>query len=137
MAKDLYHDNVKAALIADGWHITDDPYAIRIDDVGDEIDFGAEPIIAAEKEEQSIAVEVKNFMGPSLVNEFHKAMGQFNDYTVALELSDPKRRLFLAIPELAWKRFFQKPIIQQSLQRIGARVIVYDPQNNIITQWIK
>jgi hypothetical protein len=137
MAKDFYHDNVRQALEKDGWRITHDPYPLKVDDVGYEIDFGAEPIIAAEKDEQKIAIEVKSFLGPSTVNEFHKAVGQFNDYYVALEIRDPNRVLFLAIPKVTWFRFFQKNLIQKSLARIQAKIIVYDPVKNEIVEWIK
>jgi hypothetical protein len=137
MAKDFYHDNVRQALEKDGWRITHDPYPLKVEDVGYEIDFGAEPIIAAEKDEQKIAIEVKSFLGPSTVNEFHKAVGQFNDYYVALEIRDPTRVLFLAIPKIIWFRFFQKNLIQKSLARIQAKVVVYDPEKNEIVQWIK
>ncbi|HAO51011.1 MAG TPA: fatty-acid oxidation protein subunit alpha [Runella sp.] len=117
MAKDFYHDNVRIALEKDNWLITHDPYAIKIDEVGYEIDLGAELLIAAEKDNARIAVEVKSFVGPSTINEFHKAVGQFNDYYVALEIQDPERVLFLAIPEEVWLRFFQKRVIQKSLER--------------------
>jgi XisH protein len=137
MARDFYHNNVRIALEKDGWRITHDPYPVRVDDVGYEIDFGAEPLLAAEKAEEKIAVEVKSFVGPSTVNEFHKAMGQFNDYFVALEIQDPNRILFLAIPEDIWSRFFQKRVIQKSLERIGAKVVIYNPDTNNIIQWIK
>ena len=137
MAKDFYHDNVREALEKDGWRITDDPYPLKVDDVSYEIDFGAEPLIAAEKGGMTIAVEVKSFVGPSTVNEFHKAVGQFNDYYVALEIKDPSRVLFLAIPNIIWLRFFQKPLIQKSLARIQAKVIVYNPSKNEIVEWIK
>ncbi len=137
MAKDFYHENVKEALKKDGWLITHDPYPMKVDDIGYEIDFGAEPLIAAEKEETKIAVEVKSFVGPSTVNEFHKAVGQFNDYYVALEINDPNRVLFLAIPEGIWFRFFQKPVIQKSLDRIQAKIVVYNQHKNEIVQWIK
>ncbi|MCU0338580.1 MAG: XisH family protein [Spirosomaceae bacterium] len=137
MAKDFYHENVRLALEKDGWIITHDPYPLKVDDVGYEIDFGAEPLIAAQKDETTIAVEVKSFIAPSTVNEFHKAVGQFNDYYVALEVKDPQRTLFLAIPEDIWMRFFLKPIIQKSLARIQAKVIVYNPFKNEIVQWIK
>ena len=110
---------------------------MEIEDVTYHIDFGAEPLIAAEKDEMTIAVEVKSFVGPSTVNEFHKAVGQFNDYYVALEMEDPERVLFLAIPEDIWFRFFQKRLIQKSLQRIQAKVIIYNPDNNDIVEWIK
>lgn len=136
MAKDFYHKNVFEALEKDGWRITHDPYPINVDDVGYEIDFGAEPLIAAEKGGTKIAVEVKSFVGPSTINEFHRAVGQFNDYYVALEIQDPERVLFLAIPEDIWLRFFQKRVIQLSLARIKAKVLVYDPFINTIVQWI-
>ena len=137
MAKDFYHNNVKEALIKDGWVITHDPYTVKVDEVGYEIDFGAEPLIAAEKEEKRIAVEVKSFVGPSAINEFHRAVGQFNDYYVVLEDQEPERVLFLAIPNDVWNRFFQKPIIQKSLKRIDAKIVVYNPVTNEIISWIK
>lgn len=137
MTKDFYHDNVRIALEKDNWLITHDPYAIKVDEVGYEIDLGAEPLIAAEKDNARIAVEVKSFVGPSTINEFHKAVGQFNDYYVALEIQDPERVLFLAIPEEVWLRFFQKRVIQKSLERIRAKIVVYNPDENRIVEWIK
>ena len=136
MAKDFYHKNVFQALEKDGWRITHDPYPLNVDDVGYEIDFGAEPLIAAEKGGIKIAIEVKSFVGPSTINEFHRAVGQFNDYYVALEIQEPDRVLFLAIPEDIWLRFFLKRVIQLSLARIKAKVLVYDPFINTVVQWI-
>ncbi len=98
--------------------------------------IGAEQLIGAEKEGIKIAVEVKSFVGASAINEFHKAVGQFNHYYVALEMEAPNRTLFLAIPQDIWLKFFQKQIIQKSLKRIAAKVIVYNPKNNEIVQWI-
>ncbi len=49
MVKDFYHDNVRQALESDGWRITHDPYSVKVDEVGYEIDFAAEPLLAAEK----------------------------------------------------------------------------------------
>ena len=137
MAKDFYHKNVREALEKDGWVITHDPYPVRVEDIGYEIDFGAEPLIAAEKDQFLIAIEVKSFIGPSTINEFHKAVGQFNDYYVALEIQDPNRVLFLAIPEDIWLRFFQQHVIQKSLERISAKILVYNPFTNTLVKWIK
>ena len=135
MARDLYQNNVRQALEKDGWHITHDPYPVRIEDVGYEIDLGAEMLITAQKDSHKIAVEIKSFAGPSTINEFHKAVGQFNDYYVALLIQEPERVLYLAVPEDIWNRFFQKVVIQKSLERIGAKIIVYNPTQNIITAW--
>lgn len=62
MAKDLFHDVVKTALIKDGWHITDDPFFMKVGGVDFFIDLGAEKIIAAERDNQKIAVEIKSFI---------------------------------------------------------------------------
>ncbi|MCF8246513.1 MAG: XisH family protein [Saprospiraceae bacterium] len=136
MAKDLYHEKFRIALEKDGWTITHDPYPLRVGRIGYEVDFGAEKLLAAEKGNAKIAVELKSFSGPSDVNEFHRAVGQFNDYFVALEVVEPNRVLFLGIPEDVWKDFFQEPIIQKSLERIQAKLVVYNPFSEIILSWI-
>ena len=87
MARDLYQNNVRQALEKDGWHITHDPYPVRIEDVGYEIDLGAEMLITAQKDSHKIAVEIKSFAGPSTINEFHKVVGQFNSVVVAVIMS--------------------------------------------------
>lgn len=51
MAKDIYHQIVKEALIKDGWTITDDPYLIpRSNKKPYEVDLGSEKFIAAERD---------------------------------------------------------------------------------------
>ena len=49
------------------------------------VDLGAEKIIAAERDGEKIAVEIKIFIGSSNIYEFHTAIGQFINYRVALE----------------------------------------------------
>lgn len=80
---------------------------------------------------------MKSFTGPSDINEFHRAMGQFNDYYVVLEEVEPERLLFLAIPEEIWIGFFQERAIQRAVERIGAKIIVYSPIEMTIKLWIK
>lgn len=68
MAKDLYHETVKTALVKEGWLITHDPLYLadepaRIDY---EIDLGAEKLIVAERGPEKIAVEVKSFLRASI-----------------------------------------------------------------------
>ena len=83
-----------------------------------------------------IAIELKSFNGPSNINEFHKAVGQFNDYFVILEMLDPVRVLYLAVPEKTWNTFFQEIVIQKAIQRIQAKIIVYNPSTEKIVKWI-
>lgn len=72
-AKDTFHDAVKNALIKDGWTITDDPLYLSFGGVDLYVDLGAEKLIAAQKDEQKIAVEIKSFMQTSFTYEFHAA----------------------------------------------------------------
>ena len=93
-AKDAYHDTVKAALQKDGWTITHDPLVLELSSGRLEIDLGAEQLIAAQRSDVQIAVEIKSFLAPSLTSEFHLALGQFLNYRVALRLKEPNRVLF-------------------------------------------
>jgi hypothetical protein len=77
-AKDLYHDTVKTALEKDGWTVTDDPLRLKIGTRNAAIDLGAEKLIAAERGSEKIAVEVKSFIGASLLNDLEKAWGSFS-----------------------------------------------------------
>ena len=62
MAKDIFHDAVKTALVKEGWQITHDPYAFELGEVSFRIDLGAERVIAAERGDEKIAVEIKTFV---------------------------------------------------------------------------
>ncbi|HMQ50217.1 MAG TPA: element excision factor XisH family protein [Saprospiraceae bacterium] len=64
MAKGKYHHIVREALESDGWVITHDPFKIMVGRRKGYIDLGAE-LIAAEKKELKIAVEIKSFLGAS------------------------------------------------------------------------
>jgi len=79
-AKDKYHEHVKEALIKDGWEITHDPYIMKFGEEDEEeqlkVDLGATKVIAAEKENQKIAVEVKSFLNESVMYDYHSALGQ-------------------------------------------------------------
>jgi hypothetical protein len=134
---DLYHNLVKSALQQEGWIITHDPYRMKIEDVKYEIDLGAEMLIGAEKDGVKIAVEIKSFLEQSTVHAFHIAIGQFLDYLVALEEIEPERELYLAVPETIYESFFTKKIIQKTLQRATAKIIVYDVEYQTIIKWIR
>jgi XisH protein len=136
MAKDRFHDVVKIALEKGGWRITADPYEISIDDVDFEIDLAAETLLAAELDNQKIAVEVKSFLSPSNVSEFHTALGQFLNYRDALEKIEPDRQLFLAVRELVYDGFFQRRFIISAIERYQLRLVIYDPLQEVITRWL-
>ncbi len=70
MAKDIYHDTVRTALEKDGWTITDDPLTLRIGLRDVFVDLGAQKLLAAEREGQKIAVEIKSFVSQSPVKDW-------------------------------------------------------------------
>src|SRR5437667_2011848 len=95
--RDKLHDEARRALENDGWTITDDPLVVRFGDTFGEIDLGAERLLGAEKGGKRIAVEVKSFLGTSMLSEFHTALGQYLNYREALARHQPGRRLYLAV----------------------------------------
>lgn len=138
MAKDLFHNVVKRALQKDGWKITHDPYPLRYGVADIYIDLAATEAIAAEKEGRKIAVEVKSFLGASTISDFHIALGQFLNYRIALEVSDePDRVLYLAIPTDAYQLFFRFEPASTAIKRYHVRLILYQPNEEVIAQWIE
>ena len=98
-AKDLYHDAVKNALINDGWIITADPYIIKYEDAELYADLSAEKPIAAERQDQKIVVEIKSFVGKSMMYDFHNALGQYIVYRNLIQLTEPEYIIYLAIDQ--------------------------------------
>ncbi|MCO6489856.1 MAG: XisH family protein [Phaeodactylibacter sp.] len=137
MSRDFFHDAVVRALEKEGWAITDDPLFFRVGGVDFKIDLGAERVIGAEKNEEKIAVEIKTFIGQSVVSAFHLAIGQYENYLFALEEIKSDRMLYLAVPESIWDDFFQRPFVEKVIQVKKVNVIVYDPTKEEILKWIK
>jgi hypothetical protein len=135
MAKDIFHDIVKTALQKNGWIITHDPYELRVGGVEMYIDLGAEQLIAAERDQTKIAVEIKSFIAPSSISEFHSAHGQFLDYRYALEEEEPERSLYLAVPIKTYRTFFSLRFIQTVIRRSQISLVIYDPDQEDIVQW--
>ena len=135
MAKDLYHEQVKRGLLKEGWTITHDPYPIKIGNVRLFIDLGAERVIAAEKGNEKIVVEIKSFSGDSPVAAFHEALGQYENYLIALEDKEPDRLLFLAVPTAIYDGFFQEPFIQKVVGRKNIKLIIYSTTDEPVLRW--
>lgn len=137
-AKDIFHDKVKNALIKDGWTITADPYKLKWDE--DEnlyVDLAAEKVLAAEKGNEKIAVEIKTFIGKSTMFDLHLAVGQFLVYQIALEEREPDRSLFLAVPIEILKDIFLKPKARKLSEKVDLKIIGFDIEKEVIAQWMK
>ncbi len=135
---DLYHEDVREALIKDGWTITHDPLTIPgLGDSDYHIDLGAERLIGAEKAGEKIAVEIKSFVGKSFVSAFHNALGQFNNYQVALERKEPDRALYMAVPETFYINYFNNYHMKRVMERFDLKIIAFNVDNQNIVEWKK
>jgi hypothetical protein len=135
-AKDTFHNIVKHALIKDHWTITADPLYIRIEAIQMYIDLGAEKLISADKDNQKIAVEIKSFLQNSTLTEFYQALGQFLSYKQALEIEEPERKLYLAVPLDTYDEFFKQRFVQDIIQRYLINLLIYKPETEELLQWI-
>ena len=135
-ARDIFHHAVIHALERDGWKITHDPYLIYYELGKMYIDLGAEKVLAAEKKNQKIAVEIKSFIQTAAVSEFHTALGQFINYRTILQESEPDRTLYLAIPDDTYHSLFQTRFVQKIMKNYKLKLIIYKPTEEIIEQWI-
>jgi hypothetical protein len=136
MSQDLYHQVVRNALEKENWNITDDPLYIRFLDADLKIDIGAERMIAAEKGNEKIAVEIKTFLRSSLLSEFHKAVGQYLDYEIALKYKDPDRVLYLAVPIEAYEAFFLTQFGKFATAHHRLNLVIYQPESEVILEWL-
>ena len=135
-ALDKYHGVVRRALEKDGWTITDDQMTVFYGRRRVIIDLGAEKLLAAEKENQKIAVEIKTFGSLSPMTDLERAIGQFGLYSSVLAQVEPDRLLFVAVPLHIYQTLFQEPVGQIVLRDLMNRVIVYAADAEEIDEWI-
>jgi len=135
-AKDIYHDTVKKALIKDGWVITHDPLRLQWGPKDMYVDLGAEQLLAAEKAGRKIAVEIKSFIGPSELEDLKMALGQFVLYRTIMRETEPDRELYLAVRQATFIALFDEPVGRLLLESEHIRLIVFDPQTEVIVKWI-
>jgi XisH protein len=135
--RDKVHDIVKDALVREGWTITHDPLVVKIGRKSGEIDLGAERVLAAERGNETIAVEIKSFIGSSTLTEFYRALGQFNLYGRALKNQFPERILYLALPLATYEELSDDIFDFQEFEDLRQRFIIFEPIDNTTLIWIK
>ena len=128
-AKDIYHDDVRSALVKDAWTITDDPFRLRWGKKDYYVDLGAERVIAAEKPERHIAVEIKSFLGPSMVDDMEKAL------PLDPEASATGSRTFPGDSQ-KHRHMFDEPLGQLLLEDYDLRLLVFHPKKKEIIRWL-
>jgi hypothetical protein len=135
--RDAYHDAVKNALLKDGWTITHDPLTLPFGSHKLFVDLGAERLLAAERGNERIAVEVKTFVGPSEVTDMEQALGQYLLYRSVLSRSDPDRRLILAMPEEAFDAIITAELGQAIREDYALSILAFDIEEEIIRKWLR
>ncbi|MBZ8180101.1 element excision factor XisH family protein [Oscillatoria salina] len=135
-ARDIFHHSCKNALIHDGWAITHDPYLLRWGSKDLYVDLGAKKILAAEKIDSKIAVEVKSFVSPSEVEDLRNAVGQFVLDEALLARTDPERKLYLAIRETIFTQLFEDSLGKVLLEDKKIKLIVFNSDLEAIVRWI-
>ncbi len=138
MARDIYHYEVKEALIKDGWTITNDPLVLLGKNEGGlQTDLGAEKIITAEKGLTKIAVEVKSFVHPSIIHEFLEASGQYSGYLIAMKIKNSDRTLYLAMPSYVHEKLVHYEFVRELIAQHQIKLILYNPTNAEVESWIE
>lgn len=135
-ANDKIHDAVKNALTKEGWTIVADPYTIDFEGEKLYADLAAERALAAERDGDSIVVEIKSFLGASLIRDLETAFGQYQLYRNILQVTAPERRLYLALPEEAYLRLAQRKVFQHISEQFKLAMIVVDVISEEVVEWI-
>lgn len=99
--------------------------------------MGAEKLIAAEKDNNKIAVEIKSFIGASRINDLKKSLGQYTLYHEVLLEKQEDRILYLAITQSVYDDLFEEPIGKLLLRRRTLNLLVFDEKQEVILQWIQ
>jgi hypothetical protein len=135
-AKDKVHDIVKNALINAGWIITHDPFSMKLGSADLFVDLGAEKLIAAEKGSAKIAVEVKSFLGKSIISETQDAIGQFLMYQVVMSEFEANRVLYLAIEEEIFDNAFSDALKTLLLEKLHIKLLIFRASEEGIVKWL-
>jgi hypothetical protein len=133
--QDKFHDRVKQALVSDRWTVADEPLKVVAFEEFLDQDFGASPLILAERGLERIAVAVNSFFSAAPIEDFHQAVGEIFAYRLVLEIQDPDRPIYLAIPADIYSSFFQLEFIRGAIEEFRIPLIVYDPVGGVIIEW--
>jgi hypothetical protein len=132
-AKDRYHDVVVRALQNAGWQITAEQIALILEGRRLWVDLRA----LNPDQITAILIEIKGFENtPSPVDYLESAIGKYVLYRVITEYLEIDLSLYLAVPLQVYEGFLQEEIAQQVIQRLGIKVVVFDPDREELVKWI-
>jgi hypothetical protein len=135
MAKDIYHDAVRDALVNDGWEITDDPFRLAIGRRQAYVDLAARNLLTVQRAGREIAVEIKSFLSPSLLEDMYGAIGQYILYRLALETLPEPLPLYLAVSDATWNMLEEEQMTRY-FEKLTFKILVFNPVTRHISEWI-
>ena len=135
-AQDSIHQPVKNALLKDGWVITADPFTIKYEEFTVFADIAADRLLALERGENKIVVEVKSFLGRSPVHDLELALGQYLLYTSLLKRVEKDRKLYLAISETIYTAEFEQKAVQAIVSDYAVALLVINVETEEEVRWI-
>jgi XisH protein len=100
------------------------------------VDLGVERVIAAQRGEEKIAIEIKSFLGRSALHDIEQAVGQYVTYLAFLQVLESERKLYVAISDITHKTVFQRAAIQLVVAHARMPLLVVDIETEEIVTWI-
>jgi hypothetical protein len=70
------------------------------------------------------------------LQDLYAALGQFLLYRKALHNIEPERELWLAVREAVWQSLLDRTDSAELLRDHDVKLLVFDEQEEVITQWI-
>ena len=70
------------------------------------------------------------------ISEFNTANGQIINYRAILKRKDPEIILYLAVPDFAYNTFFSLEFPQLMIIENYLKLIIFEPENEVIVTWI-
>lgn len=136
-AIDRCEPEIVQALEKDGWLVTHQPFAIRINKTRGGYIFADIRLHKPQTGQSAIVVEVKCFESKrTFLDEFYHAVGQYIVYRNALILNDISSPVYLAIPFSIFQSIFQQALIKSVLSDIQINLVVINLEKEEIIQWI-
>jgi len=134
-ACDLHHHVVRRALEKDGWTITHDPYTLAFGRRRGFVDLGADRPFAAEKGTRRVAIEVKSFLGESVMADLEQALGQYLLYRSWMRRTDAVRELLLAVSDSVYDDVFVDPSAQVLITDYDLSLVSVSLEREEVVRW--
>lgn len=98
--------------------------------------MAAERRLAAERNNEKIIIEIKSFVGHSIIQDFKELLGHYMLYLPLLAETASEYKLFVAIDNAIYENDFQHPVIRLSLTKIHVPLIVVETNKEEVVLWI-